>query len=91
MNRIFDLHKGVSQVPDVLMVAFSLFIDTYTIWQMSPEARAWHHAFNHDVALGPTLAPRLAGLSGQANFYPTGVELHNPAWMCCILAPCHGT
>lgn len=53
---------------------------------MSPQMRAWHHAFNHDIALGPALAPRLAGLSGWAVFYPTGVELHSPVWMCGILS-----
>ena len=31
MNSIFDLYKGVSQLLDVLMVTFSLFIDTYTM------------------------------------------------------------
>lgn len=54
---------------------------------MSPQMCAWHHAFNHVISLGPALVLWLTEVSGQGNFYPAGVELPSPVWMCCILSP----
>lgn len=82
MNSIFDLYKGVSQLPDVLMVPFSVFIDTHTILaHVTAEVclsttitHINHYALVLPQLPGPFLTPRLTGISGQLNFYSAHVD-----------------